>query len=78
MASERILKLMDKGVTIEQVTRVCRAFRDAKINVNAYLMYGFPTQTEQEIVDALEVTRQFVRQPPADDSFLALVPGLVT
>ncbi|MEO8553348.1 MAG: radical SAM protein, partial [Kofleriaceae bacterium] len=58
VASERILKLMDKGITIEQVTRVCRAFRDAKINVNAYLMYGFPTQTEQEIVDALEVTRQ--------------------
>ena len=58
VASERLLKLMDKGVTIEQVTRVCRAFRDAKINVNAYLMYGFPTQTEQEIVDALEVTRQ--------------------
>jgi len=59
VASERLLKLMDKGVTIEQVARVCRAFRDAKISVNAYLMYGFPTQTEQEIVDALEVTRQF-------------------
>ena len=58
VASERILKLIDKGITIEQVARVCRAFRDAKISVNAYLMYGFPTQTEQEIVDALEVTRQ--------------------
>ena len=49
---------MKKGVTVEQVARVTRAFTDAGIMVHAYLMYGFPTQTEQETVDALERVRQ--------------------
>lgn len=58
VASDRLLKLMDKGVTVEQVARVARAFTDAGVLVHAYLMYGFPTETEQETVDALERVRQ--------------------
>jgi radical SAM superfamily enzyme YgiQ (UPF0313 family) len=58
VASDRLLKKMQKGVTVEQVARVTRAFSDAGIMVHAYLMYGFPTQTEQETVDALERVRQ--------------------
>jgi radical SAM superfamily enzyme YgiQ (UPF0313 family) len=58
VASDRLLKLMNKGVTVEQVARVTRAFTDAGIMVHAYLMYGFPTQTEQETVDSLERVRQ--------------------
>ncbi len=58
MASDRLLKLMKKGVSIEQVARVTRAFADAGILVHAYLMYGFPTQTAQDTVDALEYVRQ--------------------
>jgi hypothetical protein len=58
VASDRLLKLMKKGVTVEQVARVTRAFADAGVMVHAYLMYGFPTQTEQETVDALERVRQ--------------------
>lgn len=58
VASDRLLKLMKKGVSIAQVARVTRAFTDAGILVHAYLMYGFPTQTVQETVDALEYVRQ--------------------
>lgn len=58
VASPRVLALIDKGVTIEQVARVTRAFRNSDIFVHAYLMYGFPTQTEQETIDSLEVVRQ--------------------
>jgi len=58
VASDRLLKLMKKGVTVDQVARVARAFSDAGILVHAYLMYGFPTQTVQETVDALEYVRQ--------------------
>ncbi len=58
VASDRLLALMQKGVTVEQVTRVCRAFQEAGIMVHAYLMYGFPTQTEQETIDAMETVRQ--------------------
>lgn len=60
VASDRLLTLMDKGVTVEQVARVAHAFSEAGALVHAYLMYGFPTQTEQETVDALEVVRQLV------------------
>jgi len=58
VASDRLLTLMQKGVTVEQVARVTRAFADAGVMVHAYLMYGFPTQTEQETVDSLERVRQ--------------------
>jgi len=58
VASDRLLALMQKGVSVAQVARVTRAFTDAGILVHAYLMYGFPTQTVQETVDSLEYTRQ--------------------
>jgi radical SAM superfamily enzyme YgiQ (UPF0313 family) len=58
VASDRLLELMKKGVTVGQVARVTRAFTDAGIMVHAYLMYGFPTETEQDTVDALERVRQ--------------------
>jgi hypothetical protein len=58
VASDRLLKLMKKGVSIEQVARVTRAFSESGILVHAYLMYGFPTQTAQDTVDALEYVRQ--------------------
>ncbi|MEJ1961687.1 MAG: radical SAM protein [Gammaproteobacteria bacterium] len=58
VASDRLLRLMKKGVSVEQVARVTRAFSDAGILVHAYLMYGFPTQTVQDTVDALEYVRQ--------------------
>ena len=58
VASDRLLALMEKGVTIAQVARVTQGFTQAGILVHAYLMYGFPTQTTQETVDSLEVVRQ--------------------
>ncbi len=62
VASDRLLKLMQKGVDVAQVARVTKAFADAGILVHAYLMYGFPTQTEAETVDALEYVRQLMQQ----------------
>ena len=58
VASDRLLQLMKKGVSVDQVARVTRALSDAGILVHAYLMYGFPTQTVQDTVDALEYVRQ--------------------
>ncbi|WCN10583.1 B12-binding domain-containing radical SAM protein [Marinomonas mediterranea] len=60
VASDRLLKLMKKGVSVEQVARVTKGFSDARILVHAYLMYGFPTQTEQETIDSLEMVRQMM------------------
>jgi hypothetical protein len=58
VASDRLLALMQKGVTVAQVARVTKGFSEAGILVHAYLMYGFPTQTVQDTVDALEYVRQ--------------------
>jgi radical SAM superfamily enzyme YgiQ (UPF0313 family) len=58
VASDRLLGLMKKGVSVDQVARVTRGFSEAGILVHAYLMYGFPTQTVHDTVDALELVRQ--------------------
>ena len=58
VASDRLLKLIDKGVSVDQVAKVTRNFTEAGIMVHSYLMFGFPTQTVQETVDSLEMVRQ--------------------
>ena len=58
VASDRLLHMMQKGVTVSQVARVARNFTESGIMVHAYLMYGFPTQTAQETIDSLEMVRQ--------------------
>ena len=58
VASDRLLALIQKGITVEQVARVNRYFTEAGIMVHAYLMYGFPTQTDQETIDSMEMVRQ--------------------
>jgi hypothetical protein len=60
---------MKKGVSVEQVARVTHAFSQAGILVHAYLMYGFPTQTEQDTVDALEYVRQLFEQGCVQSGF---------
>ncbi|MBL8307747.1 MAG: radical SAM protein [Rubrivivax sp.] len=62
VASDRLLALMKKGVSVDQVARVTKGFADAGVLVHAYLMYGFPTQTVQDTVDALELVRQLFEQ----------------
>jgi hypothetical protein len=58
VASDRLLQLIDKGITVAQVAKVNKHFTEAGIMVHAYLMYGFPTQTAQETIDSLEMVRQ--------------------
>lgn len=69
VASDRLLALMEKGVTVAQVARVTDAFTEAGILVHAYLMYGFPTQTEQETIDALEMVRQLFQAGVVQSGF---------
>ncbi|NQX98370.1 MAG: radical SAM protein, partial [Flavobacteriales bacterium] len=58
VASDRLLVKMKKGVDIAQVACVTNSFSKYGVMVHAYLMYGFPTETEQETIDSLEVVRQ--------------------
>ncbi|MBR1834753.1 MAG: radical SAM protein [Bacteroidales bacterium] len=69
VASDRLLKLMEKGVTIEQTVEACRHFRDAGIMVHTYLMYGFPTETLQETLGALDTVRQMFDEGIVQSAF---------
>lgn len=69
VASDRLLALMKKGITVEQVARVTRAFSDAGVMVHAYLMYGFPTETAQDTIDALERVRQLFAEGCVQSAF---------
>ncbi len=76
-ASDRLLKLMNKGVTVRQAARVCGNFRQAGIMVHAYLMYGFPTQTAEETIDSLEIVRQFFKAGLIQSAFWHLFTATV-
>jgi radical SAM superfamily enzyme YgiQ (UPF0313 family) len=68
-AHDRLLGLVNKGITVAQVARVTRAFQDAGIRVHAYLIYGFPTETAQETIDSLEYVRQLFAAGCLDSAF---------
>ncbi|MCR5821327.1 MAG: radical SAM protein [Bacteroidales bacterium] len=69
VASDRLLKLMDKGVTISQTLDACRHLCDAGVMVHTYLMYGFPTETLQETVDALDTVRRMFDEGIVQSAF---------
>ena len=69
VASDRLLLLIDKGITVAQVAKVNRNFTETGIMVHAYLMYGFPTQTAQETIDSLEMVRQMFKAGVLQSAF---------
>ncbi|MBL7766070.1 MAG: radical SAM protein [Chitinophagaceae bacterium] len=69
VASDRLLALIDKGITVSQVAEVTKYFTEASIMVHAYLMYGFPTQTAQETIDSLEMVRQLFKAGVLQSAF---------
>ncbi len=69
VASDRLLQKMEKGITIEQLVQTTSAFRKSGIMIHAYLMYGFPTQSAKETIDALEVVRQLFQHKLIQSAF---------
>lgn len=69
VASDRILKLIDKGITVETAAKTAHNFTESGIMVHAYLMYGFPSQTYSECVDSLEIVRQMFEQGVLQSGF---------
>jgi hypothetical protein len=69
VASPRILKLINKGITIETARESMKNFTEAGIMTHAYLMYGFPTETAQETVDSLEVVRRLFEEGYIQSAF---------
>ena len=69
VASDRLLQKIGKGVTVGQTFRAARNFRDAGIMVHIYLMYGFPTETLEETMDALENVRKMFAEGVVQSAF---------
>lgn len=59
---DRTLKLMRKGISVKSASKVLRNFSEAGILTHAYLMYGFPTQTQKEVFEALETVRSLMEE----------------
>ena len=68
-ANDRLLALMNKGVTLARSRTVLEAFRAAGVMVHAYLMYGFPTETEEEAFAALDYVRGLFRDDLIQSAF---------
>ncbi len=68
-ADDRLLKLMNKGITLKSARSALKAFRAAGIMVHAYLMYGFPTETEAEAKGALKFVRELYREDLIQSAF---------
>ena len=62
VAVDRVLKLIDKGTTREQVTGAARCLRDAGIEVRGYFMVGFPTETRDEAFQAIDYVQGHFRE----------------
>lgn len=69
VASDRLLQLINKGTTVEQVAVVANNFTSEGMLVHAYLMYAFPSQTVQETVDSLEMVRQLFENDVIQSGF---------
>jgi hypothetical protein len=57
-AEQRCNSLLNKGFELDSAVRVIDRFAQVGILTHAYLMYGIPTQTTREVIDALELVRQ--------------------
>jgi radical SAM superfamily enzyme YgiQ (UPF0313 family) len=66
---DRTLKLMKKGIAVDSASEKIRDFSDAGILTHAYLMYGFPTQTQNEVFQGLETVRQLMEEGALHSTF---------
>jgi radical SAM superfamily enzyme YgiQ (UPF0313 family) len=69
VATNRLLKLINKGVTVEHAFETAKNLTQNGIMVHAYLMYGFPTQTVKETLDGLETVRRMFEEGLLQSAF---------
>jgi len=56
--TERILKVLNKGITLQQAQNAFRMTRRAGIETLAYFMIGAPSETREEIRETLEFAKR--------------------
>ncbi len=56
--SNRILKLMNKHITTEEIKIAVKKIKDANIPITVYVMIGLPSETRQEILETLDLCKE--------------------
>lgn len=69
LVTERLLKHINKGITLQQAIQSAFNLTNNNIMVHTYLMYGFPGETIQETIDALEIVRQMFSEGLIQSAF---------
>lgn len=69
IATDRGLAMTGKGFTFPDLVRALASFKRAGILVHGYLIYGFPAQTRQDLVDSAEAVRQLFAAGLLDSAF---------
>lgn len=59
--SDRLLHLMRKGITKRLITNVLKEVRGS-VNLNAYMMVGFPGEKQFEAIESFEAVKKFQQQ----------------
>ena len=52
--TDRVLRLMNKGITTEQAAAACRNMYEAGIWDHLYVMFGFPGETKEEAQETID------------------------
>lgn len=55
--TEKILKVLKKGITLEQAKEAFKMTKEAGISTLAYFMIGAPTETRQDILQTIEFAK---------------------
>ena len=72
--SERILKILNKDISKDQIFRVCRLIKEVGLSLKGFFMLGNPGETE----DTIQETFDLALQLPLDDfqcTFFTPYPG---
>jgi radical SAM superfamily enzyme YgiQ (UPF0313 family) len=56
--NQRLLDLIDKGITLEQVKKAFKLTREAGIEIKAFFMLGLPTETKEESMKTIEFSKE--------------------
>ena len=56
--SDKILKLLGKGTTVEKIEKKCRLISEMELKLQAFFMIGMPTETEKDIKKSMALLKK--------------------
>lgn len=71
---QRILDMMQKRITLDQIRKVVADTKKLGLDVRGYFLFGFPTETREEILETIAFAKS-LRLSDATFSLLIPLPG---